>query len=443
MGPRRSAPRRRLLLVVAGLAAVAAPVGLSAAPAGANQPQTITCSPPPNPVTVDGTPQNNPAPYDYQDTASPIGYYPNCSGGGSGNPVTFSVDPASTYGSCVYSSGGTDMGGYYPPSIGWGWAPGTCIIDFNQAGGNGYDPAPQYQQQVQVVLNPPNPPPPPSCATDAPTHAPWVAMASFAAGQDYWLAGQDGNLADCEPQPSPNQQPASSSYHNHDQGSLRSPGAPSVDDVAGMAATPDGGGYWMVGSDGGIFAFGDAAFYGSMGGHWLAKPVVGMAATPDGKGYWLVASDGGIFAFGDAAFYGSMGGQYLARPVVGMAATPDGKGYWLVASDGGIFAFGDAAFYGSMGGQYLARPVVGMASTPDGKGYWLVASDGGIFAFGDAAFYGSMGGQTLARPVVAMAGTPDGKGYWLVASDGGIFAFGSAPFAGSPTSPPVYRTCCW
>ena len=25
-----------------------------------------------------------------------------------------------------------------------------------------------------------------------------------------------------------------------------------------------------------------------------------MAATPDGNGYWLVASDGGIFTFGDA-----------------------------------------------------------------------------------------------------------------------------------------------
>ena len=37
----------------------------------------------------------------------------------------------------------------------------------------------------------------------------------------------------------------------------------------------------------------------------LNKPIVGMAATPDGDGYWLVASDGGIFSFGDAAFYGS------------------------------------------------------------------------------------------------------------------------------------------
>jgi len=30
-----------------------------------------------------------------------------------------------------------------------------------------------------------------------------------------------------------------------------------------------------------------------------------MAATPDRRGYWLVASDGGVFAYGDAGFYGS------------------------------------------------------------------------------------------------------------------------------------------
>ena len=75
-----------------------------------------------------------------------------------------------------------------------------------------------------------------------------------------------------------------------------------------------------------------------------------------------MASDGGLFAFGDAAFYGSMGGQPLNEPIVGIAATPDGGGYWEVASDGGLFAFGDAKFYGSMGGQPLNEPVVGMAT---------------------------------------------------------------------------------
>ena len=84
-----------------------------------------------------------------------------------------------------------------------------------------------------------------------------------------------------------------------------------------------------------------------------------MAATPDGGGYWEVASDGGLFAFGDAKFYGSMGGYPLHAPVVGMAATPDGGGYWEVASDGGLFAFGDAKFYGSMGGYPLHAPSSG------------------------------------------------------------------------------------
>jgi N-acetylmuramoyl-L-alanine amidase len=59
-------------------------------------------------------------------------------------------------------------------------------------------------------------------------------------------------------------------------------------------------------------------------------PIVGMAATPDGGGYWLVASDGGIFTFGDAGFFGSEGGTALNAPIVGMATTPDGGGYWLI-----------------------------------------------------------------------------------------------------------------
>ena len=159
-----------------------------------------------------------------------------------------------------------------------------------------------------------------------------------------------------------------------------------------------------------------------------------MAATPDGQGYWLVASDGGIFSFGDARFFGSTGAIALNRPVVGMAATPDGHGYWLVASDGGIFSFGDARFFGSTGAIVLNRPVVGMASTPDGRGYWLVASDGGIFSFGDARFLGAPG-AAASRPVVAIAATPDGQGYTLATADGTTLAFGDAP-AGRAASPP-------
>jgi Galactose oxidase, central domain len=44
------------------------------------------------------------------------------------------------------------------------------------------------------------------------------------------------------------------------------------------------------------------------------------------SGYWLVASDGGVFSYGDAGFFGSAGGIHLNKPVVGIAATPDGEG---------------------------------------------------------------------------------------------------------------------
>jgi hypothetical protein len=200
--------------------------------------------------------------------------------------------------------------------------------------------------------------------------------------------------------------------------------------VVGLAATINGGGYWMATAGGSVTPHGDALNYGSMAGDALNAPIAHIVATADGRGYWLVASDGGIFSFGDAGFYGSMGGKPLNAPVVGIAPTRDGRGYWLVASDGGVFAFGDAVFQGSMGGQPLNQPVVGMAGDPSTSGYWLVASDGGMFSFG-APFYGSTGNLVLNQPVNGMAPTSDGKGYWFVASDGGVFAFGDAGFHGS------------
>jgi hypothetical protein len=205
-------------------------------------------------------------------------------------------------------------------------------------------------------------------------------------------------------------------------------------------AASSASGYWAMGGDGGVFSFGGAQFYGSMGGVKLNKPIVGMAATKTGHGYWLVASDGGIFSFGDAAFYGSTGSIKLNKPIVGMAATPSGLGYWLVATDGGIFSFGDAAFYGSTGSIPLNKAVNGMAPTSSGKGYWLIASDGGMFAFGDAAYFGSIPGLGVATTVVSMASTKSGAGYWLLAQDGSVFSFGDAGYHGSL---PGLGLCKW
>ena len=234
-------------------------------------------------------------------------------------------------------------------------------------------------------------------------------------------------------------------------------------------------GYWLVASDGGMFTFGNAKFYGSTGGMHLNQPIVGMAAHASGNGYWLVASDGGMFTFGDAQFYGSTGGMHLNQPIVGMARTPSGHGYWLVASDGGMFSFGDAHFYGSTGGhapEPADRRHGADADRVTATGWSRVTA--GCSASATRSFYGSTGGRHLNQPIVGMAphgravaGTGSsrptagcsrsatrtstarpagsrwwrrsrrsrrrdrGHGYWLVGANGDVFPFGDAMFFGS------------
>ncbi len=243
---------------------------------------------------------------------------------------------------------------------------------------------------------------------------------THSSGGGYWQVGNDGGMF--------------AFGDAHYFGSL--PGhAIHVSNIVGMAATPDGGGYWLVGDDGGMFAFGDAHYFGSLPGHAIhVSNIVGMAATPDGGGYWLVGDDGGMFAFGDAHYFGSLPGHAIhVSNIVGMAATPDGGGYWLVGDDGGMFAFGDAHYFGSLPGHAIhVSNIVGMAATPDGGGYWLVGDDGGMFAFGDAHYFGSLPGHAVhVSNIVGRATTPDGGGYWLVGDDGGMFAFGDAHYFGS------------
>lgn len=242
-------------------------------------------------------------------------------------------------------------------------------------------------------------------------------VVSTSSGKGYWQVASDGGVF---------------SYGDAQfYGSV--PGIPlKVTNIIGMTRTPSGQGYWVVGRDGGVFAFGDAQFHGSLPqlNIWIGN-IVDMVPTKSGGGYWLVGSDGGVFSFGDAQFYGSMGGKAINAPVESISATKSGNGYWLVARDGGIFAFGDAPFYGSMGGQALNSPVVDMEVTPDGGGYWMTAEDGGVFTFGNAPFYGSMGGKAMNGHVTGMAASPTGQGYWLNGCDGGIFSFGDAPFLGS------------
>ncbi|MHB8293754.1 MAG: hypothetical protein ACYDH5_03855 [Acidimicrobiales bacterium] len=249
----------------------------------------------------------------------------------------------------------------------------------------------------------------------------------------------------------------------------------------GIAATPSGGGYWLAQAGGGVFTFGNAAFYGSLQSEHVTSsaPITGIAPTPDGRGYWLVAANGAVFSFGDARYYGSLPAKRLSPlgEIVGITPTSNGQGYWFVGADGGVFSFGNAPYYGN---AQDGVPKVGLLSTPGAKGYIIptavgiaadrsgdaaptspsyvgrgpiplrtllsgaamnpngtayreVGTDGGVFDFGGAAFYGSLPAMGIkpAAPIVGIARTANGNGYWLLGADGGVFSFGNARFYGS------------
>jgi hypothetical protein len=120
--------RKHIVAAAAALAAIAAATTfavMSASAGTAQQAQTITftSSPPASPVPAST----------YQVTAT---------GGGSGNPITFSIDPGS--GQVCSVSGATVTFDHM----------GTCVIDANQAGDTSHQAAPQVQQTATVTSAP-------------------------------------------------------------------------------------------------------------------------------------------------------------------------------------------------------------------------------------------------------------------------------------------------
>jgi len=86
----------------------------------------------------------------------------------------------------------------------------------------------------------------------------------------------------------------------------------------------------------------------------ISAPVVAALATKNGQGYWLVGADGGVFAFGSAKYFGSIpeligAGKIktLNRPICDIVSADD-NGYALVAEDGGVFAFGSFPYKGAL-----------------------------------------------------------------------------------------------
>lgn len=223
-------------------------------------------------------------------------------------------------------------------------------------------------------------------------------------------------------------------------------------------------GYYLASTDGGVFAFGNARFYGSMAGRPLSAPIVAIASTPTSQGYWLLTAAGQVFAFGDAEpFLSPLKG--LGSPVVDLDLTGIGptvanagelaqsanydRSSWgtrVVNSTGAtLIPSGESEVQNPPFGPLVA-PIVAVV-TLNRSTFWLASADGGVFTLpyfkdgvnivGTLKFYGSMGGKPLNAPVVDIVGTPVRDGYLLAAADGGVFAFGNAPFLGSMAGKPL------
>jgi len=174
--------------------------------------------------------------------------------------------------------------------------------------------------------------------------------------------------------------------------------------IVGMVPSADGGGYFMVASDGGVFAFGDARLAGSCPGIGGCSGAA-VAVMPDasGNGYWLVTKAGAVYTFGDAPNYGAPAPQDV--PVTSAVRTPDGRGYWILFANGVVTNFGDAGNFGSPAGQVGGLdPATAIFTTSDGGGYWVAAANGAVANYGDAPSDGSMLGTRLNGPIIAATG---------------------------------------
>jgi hypothetical protein len=203
---------------------------------------------------------------------------------------------------------------------------------------------------------------------------------------------------------------------------LGNPAKSGVTTVVALANASAGDGYWALGADGTVAAFG-LPHYGDIAGKGGA---IDIAATPTGAGYWVLVADGGIYPFGDAGYASSPKKAGLGGTALRIAARPQADGYWVLMADGSLRAFGAA--------PKLVAPTdsglpIDFAVTPSGAGCWLLTDARRIISLGDAVDRGDLRRSKVVwkKPVAHVVGMPSGKGYVIVSSEGAMLAFGDAP----------------
>ncbi|MGH9000010.1 MAG: N-acetylmuramoyl-L-alanine amidase [Acidimicrobiia bacterium] len=207
--------------------------------------------------------------------------------------------------------------------------------------------------------------------------APVVHLEPTPSGKGYWVVSRSGEVAGFG-----------------DAAALGRAGGLPVE-IAGMAATPTGTGYWLAAADGRVFAFGDAMVTSAAGGRAATEvkgvarpgtPIVSIAASRDGRGYWLLGSDGGVFSVG-VPFHGSVPARQAKTEAVQLRVSEDGGGYYVAGADGALFAFGDADTRrerpggpGAVVVDAALRPTADATSAEEGKPWPSVTERAGLQA---------------------------------------------------------------
>ena len=123
-------------------------------------------------------------------------------------------------------------------------------------------------------------------------------------------------------------------------------GAPAVAPPFVEVTGAPGGGWLEVTASGVVWAGGGANYFGDLQHRPDAQPIavsniVQVRPTPDGFGYWLVGSDGSVYSFGDAQYLGSLPGLGVhMSDVVGLIPFSSGDGYELVSAMEQTWKFG-------------------------------------------------------------------------------------------------------
>ena len=112
--------------------------------------------------------------------------------------------------------------------------------------------------------------------------------------------------------------------------------------------------------------------------------------TPSGNGYWLVASDGGIFSFGDAHFYGSMGGQaHLRRRSSGWRRRRAARATGWSRPTAACSRSATRTSTDRSAHAVPARRSSASRRRKTGHGYWIELANADVVPYGDAHSYGN------------------------------------------------------